>query len=200
MIETTAINREETTAPGERIYSLAQPVWHVLVMSLFTFAAYLPYWFYKTWRDLRSQARQDSSAPETLAKFAACRPILRAITVVIPVFNLLAIASLFRDIALLYPDQDSPVRSGSMQIGLVFALLMTAFWFLGRADGPCFLLFNLVAVPVAAAQYLLNRFWRSRESADALVRHAFSPLEIIVIIIGALYLGLVVTGFSVISP
>jgi len=36
--------------------SLQQPPWHVFVLGFFSFAAYIPYWGYKTWRDLKRES------------------------------------------------------------------------------------------------------------------------------------------------
>ncbi|MBZ0186946.1 MAG: hypothetical protein K8F91_11930, partial [Candidatus Obscuribacterales bacterium] len=146
-------------------YSRQQPAWHVMVISLFTFSLYLPYWFYKTWRDLKKFGQDpETLLNPTIEKYSRCRPWARALTVVVPVFNFLYIATLFRDIALLIPDEKSSARTNSMHAGMFLALAMTAFWFLGRAEGPGFLLFNLVAVPVAVAQHWLNKYWASVET------------------------------------
>ncbi len=42
-----------TRAPAK--YSDAQPVWHLVLLSIATFSLYNIYWVYRTWRQLRDQ-------------------------------------------------------------------------------------------------------------------------------------------------
>lgn len=42
--------------------SLKQPVWHVIVLGVFTFKLYLIYWCYKNWRDLGAERRKSQPA------------------------------------------------------------------------------------------------------------------------------------------
>ncbi|MBX9692411.1 MAG: hypothetical protein K2Z81_08510 [Cyanobacteria bacterium] len=196
--------------------SLQQPVWHVIVLTALTFTTYIIYWLYKTARDLRhySQFRleKSQSALPELNKYERIPAPFWGIAAPVPFLNLAALAVVFRDIAQLSHEIGSnPAdvaadattgRHNPIFSALVLTISVFAIWVTGRVDNPLFLLFTLAGIPVSIAQHWLNRMWRAVEIAeheeDRLVRHAFSPFEIIAILIGAMALALVVIGFTVV--
>ncbi len=197
---------EESAETTEPKMSLQQPTWHVVVLTALTFTSYIPYWLYKTCRDLRSYARARASEgaqqlPE-LTKYESIPAFLWGLSVVVPFLNLVALTIVFRDIAIITAnDSGSGNEQNPVFSALVLTLSAMAIWVLGRVDNPLFLLFTLTGIPVAFAQNWLNQLWKSVEASDGeerLVRHAFSPFEIISIIIGAMALAMVVVGFSVV--
>lgn len=212
--------------------SIRQPVWHVVTLGIFSFGIYLSYWFYKTWRDLRSRARElveeqkeAASGPISeeegiLKNYANSRPWLKSMIFFAPlilspigytplrqgtdmflkfgwpVILVIMFASLFKDLASLIPNKDSWAKANPSQAG--FALAMTILIFLGLcgAREGAYLLYLLVVIPVAIAQNWLNQYWESVEEKNLgqefAMRTAFSFKETLVIILGALWLGLVI--------
>ncbi|MBI2809514.1 MAG: hypothetical protein HYX67_01600 [Candidatus Melainabacteria bacterium] len=63
--------------------------------------------------------------------------------------------------------------------------------------GPFMLLFLLAVAPFVLAQSWLNAYWKTQEPPNTLVRQAFSSGELASLILGAVLLGLIVTGFAI---
>lgn len=243
-----------TSSPGtsgegfkdKRIESSQQPYWHVIVLCVLSLLLYLPYWYYKTVRDLRRKADEvshDATEGKNLplpllsykGKNAAASTLLflsptllglmlgfvvafvpapqqhwlRMVGPLIPLITLLFFTLLFRNIAMLYGEgigsacvSDSDlIRSFTGEHPLLLAISLTvsmvAFWILSKCGGPFFLLFTLCCLPVSLAQHWLNQFFKETESPDALVRYAFNPIELLLIIVGSLFLALIVLSFSI---
>jgi hypothetical protein len=71
---------------------------------------------------------------------------------------------------------------------------MVALLYLFKLPGLFYLLYLSGVLPLAAAQYMLNRFWETIEDPALSIRQAFSVGELAALIVGSLFLGLVVTG------
>lgn len=179
--------------------SLQQPVWHVIVLGVLTFNLYIPYWVYKTFRDLKGRPREQSTAEieQALSKYDRIPSALLSVVALIPFLNLALFASIFKDLTQLIPHEENFARRNPVFAALALTFATLAIWILGRTDGPMYLLFTLTCIPIAIAQRWINLYLREREPQGLLVRHAFSPLELLSIIVGALALALVVIGFSV---
>jgi hypothetical protein len=207
--------------PGQHaenyVRSRKQAAWHVIVVTFFTLTLYVPFWIYKTCALLKKYARQTKASSTTgqaqqcfshddaLTKYANARPWLSALLSIVPVINCFVIANLFRDIATAIPNSENFARKNPTFAGLTLTLAMACLWMLGKQDGPAFLLFTLVGVPVAIAQGWLNLYWDRLEHHEhpdqsMVVRGSFSPLEIIAIVVGGMAVALVVVGFSVSTP
>ena len=208
--------------------SVRQPAWHVAVIGVFTFGIYLVYWFYKTWRDLRNHSREiegtDSEVKEAIGHYSTVRPWVRTLSFFLPLFFIplcftplkeavefslhiaypvlmvFLVASLFKDIARLIPNQDSIIKKNAISTGLLLTLCMAFFLVLAGARDFVYLGYLLVVIPPAFAQHWLNEYWLSIETEPRALRNAFSAFETIAIIIGALWLGLVVFGLMGVTP
>lgn len=182
---------------AEERESLAQPVWHIPVLVVFTCSAYPFYWFYKNWRDLAEAAAQDSSKPD-LAQFANKSCLLRTIGLIVPILNFWLGFGLLKGLASLHPDTGSFPKKHPIAAPLLLLVSITAMEFLAALPGSLYLLSFLVCVPLCVAQSWLNAYWVSVEDPPRLVRHAFSIKELAAIIIGSLWLGLVLAGFFIV--
>ena len=134
---------------------------------------------------------------DTYLKFALARPILTTALFAIPIVNLLVLLGFAHMSAQLVPDRDSFVRKNSQFSGFVVALLFGALTLLtvnlvkGLPE-PLHLLYLSSSLTLAAVQTWLNRHWKLVEDNKRLARQAFSPLELVAILIGAAWIGLIV--------
>jgi|GEM_PF-1446006 hypothetical protein len=192
------------------IRSRKKPVWHVIVITFATLTLNVPFWIYKTCKVLKNHARSAANNPdiavsESIAKYANCRPWLNGLISVLPIANFFVIATLFRDIAAAVPNDEYFARKNPTFAGLALTLAMACLWMLGRLEGPAFLLFTLVSIPLAIAQSWLNTYWDKVEpqeyrDQETFVGGGFSPIELISIIVGAMAVALVILGFSLQTP
>lgn len=129
-------------------------------------------------------------------------PIAPAVALVLkfawPVVMLFLFANLFKDIASIIPDKgadSSWAKTNSIQAGFVLGMAIPFCLVLAGANGMAYLLYLLVVIPVSVAQGWLNQYWEHWETKELkevkAKRTAFTPIETIMIIAGALWLGLV---------
>ena len=57
--------------------------------------------------------------------------------------------------------------------------------------------FAVTSLFLAVAQSWLNQYWKVYEDDKLLVRQAFNPLEILLIVVGASFIGLLVVSLDV---
>ena len=134
---------------------------------------------------------------ETYLKFTQTRPILTTALFAIPVINLLVLLGFAHMSAQLVPNRDSFVRKNSQFSGFVVALLFGALTLLTTnllkwLPEPLHLLYLSSSLPLAAVQIWLNSHWKVVEDNKRIARQAFSPLELVAIVFGAAWIGLVV--------
>ena len=211
--------KEKTEITKETKDSIRQPVWHVMVLGFFSFGLYLIYWFYKTWRDLRNQARDNDPENPVLKDYPGIRPWFRTLVFFIPVISIplyltpfaeaavkttqtvwvlvlgLIVANLFKDIASLIPDESSWARINSVRASFVLSISIAMCLVFCTLDNICYLLYLLVVIPIGIVQHWLNQYYEASEKEVLALRYAFTPIETIVIILGALWMGLVILGF-----
>jgi len=179
----------------EPALSMQQPVWHVIVLSIVSCFGYSFYWYYKTWRDLKSEALSERGRQKSeLEQFADTSPMLRTLGLIVPIFNIYMAVSLMKAIAELNPSENSytrkhPLIASGLVMGSIIGLLC-----LYKLPGAFFMLSFSAAIPLSIVQLWLNKYWRSVESKDLLVRQAFTGKELIVVILGGLLLGLDCVG------
>ncbi len=212
--DTTKRKRKKSIAPNAAIKDVAipeeskqQPVWHVVALNTLTLSAYSMFWFFKSWRDLKAEAiklveqnsnSDDASDHSEWNKLVDTSPLIRTIGIVIPGWQLYLFYSLFKSIALVSPLVEN--KKATM-IATVLTVSLPILFALGALPGVWFFLYLLGVVPIAISQHQLNDYWRTREdSKKYLVRHAFTPGELIAIILGASVLGLCLAGFMLIPP
>jgi hypothetical protein len=99
--------------------------------------------------------------------------------------------------AQLVPERESFVRKNSQFSGFVVALLFGSLTLLNAnllkwLPEPLHLLYLSSSLPLAAVQIWLNSHWKIVEDNKRIARQAFSPLELVAIVLGAAWIGLVV--------
>ncbi|HEY9731668.1 MAG TPA: hypothetical protein V6C89_07135 [Drouetiella sp.] len=182
------------------IQSKAQPLWHVVVLNVLTLSAYTIVWFWKTWRDLAEHANaidMDVPSNPALWKLRNISPVLRTIGGLVPILQIFLTSVLFSRCAELNPEPNSFAHKNPIASGMLMTLFMFACLSLYRLPGPLMLLFLLYIAPFVLAQSWLNRFWRSQEPPNALLRQAFSAGELTALILGSILLGLMLARFAV---
>jgi hypothetical protein len=157
--------------------SLQQPAWHVVVLGVVTFGLYLVYWAYKNWRDLEQK-----------------NAVGKALLCIVPIVNLYMFTTLTLSIAERVPDEASFPRQRPLVAALAIVGSYVAIASLSHLQGGWFLLSLLSVGAFAVAQHWLNQYFASVESPELMVRHAFTVKELLVIIFGAMALGLVGSG------
>ena len=111
-----------------------------------------------------------------------------------PILMVFLFANLFKDIASLIPDSDSWAGTNPIQAGFALGLAVPFCLNLSGANGAAYLLYLLVVIPIGLAQNWLNQYWEKTEKDTQelkALRTAFSFKETLVIILGALWMGLV---------
>ena len=156
--------------------SRRQPVWHVIVLSSFTMFAYSIVWFFKNWYQLSALSKHETSLPvdeETTAalkSWASKNAYLQTLGLLIPLWQLCVTTRFFADILRLYPEplpllKQQPLLGGALMTGTMVALL-----YLFKLPGLFYLLYLSGVLPLAAAQYMLNRFWETIEDPALSIR------------------------------
>jgi hypothetical protein len=189
-----------TSAADDYVESKAQPLWHVIVLNVMTMSAYSFVWFWKTWHILAAHAQTidlDTPADPVILKFRNISPALRGLGSLVPGLQLYLTSLLFTRVAELYPRKNSVVHKRPLLFGILMTCTMVALFYLYKLPGAFFLLFLLYVAPIVLAQSWLNAYWKTQESPDVLVRQAFSATELVFLILGAVLLGLIVTGFAI---
>ena len=197
-------NPSKTPLPGEQQEeSRQQPVWHVFVLNIFTMFAYSIVWFFKNWYQLSAYNKLDEKMPDddmartTLKSCANKNAYWQTFGLLVPFWQLFLTTGFFADTISLYPGEIPLAKKFPLLGGAVMTAALAALLSLYRLPGIYYLLYLLASIPLATAQYMLNRFWSTCERPGLLVRQAFSVSELIAMIFGSLFLGLVVTGIAI---
>ena len=194
--------------------SLKQPPWHVFALGSATCKLYLAYWYYKSWKDLASHVDSTNAAldlpekesvfyrfsPGHLASFRQCSPLLRTVCSFIPYVNNYLFLTLALGIARLHPDKQALVARQPLVCAALLVFASITLSLLSFLPGAWYLLFLLAVLPAAVAQHWLNNYWDTVEPEGLLYRTAFTLKELVVIVVGALFLGFIVAGFIMGAP
>jgi len=189
-----------------------QPIWHVIILNVFTMFGYSLIWFYKNCSQLAGLDRkivngeiavaqpgeagnwpaQDAKA--AMATLTKVNPVLFTVGLLVPVVQLVLVTIFFTTAARLYPGERPLTTLHPWLCGIALTLSMLGLLCCGALPGFAFLAYLTAAIPLAFTQYLLNAFWQTIEPEDHVVRQAFSGGELFMLITGSVLLGLVVTG------
>lgn len=177
-----------------------QPIWHVSVLGALTMGVpYMFWWGYKTWRDLKNYAETlpegDESNP--VAKFRNASPLLRMIGLSVPFLQIYLLAVLVLNAADLHPDANSFPRRHQIAACAIVIAAFLGILCLWRLPQAYFMLGYLCTVPFAVVQLWINKYWQSVEPAGMPIRYAFSIGEMVSIIAGAGWIGLVAAGMMI---
>jgi hypothetical protein len=180
-----------------------QPIWHVIILHVFTMFAYSLVWFYKNCSQLSALAQKVESGEATiedhqtrvaLKTLTRIHPALFTFGLLIPAVQFVLPTIFFRTVARLYPVEQSLVRRYSWMVAIALTASMVGLLCLAKLPNAFYLVYLTAFLPLAIAQHLLNAFWKSVESEDKVLRQAFSGGELAMLILGSVWLGLVVTG------
>ncbi|HNG77479.1 MAG TPA: hypothetical protein PLY72_23600, partial [Candidatus Obscuribacter sp.] len=119
----------------------------------------------------------------------------------IPVVNLLALMRLVNQFCLLRPGR-TDIRENSRFIAFALSLGFGASVLLLKlplmaVQYKLITYFAVTSLFLAVAQSWLNQYWKVYEDDKLLVRQAFNPLEILLIVVGASFIGLLVVSLDV---
>ena len=164
-------------------FSNAQPVWHFVLLSLFTFSLYHIYWFYRNWKQLRLQEGWDIS------------PGWRTVGIFVPILNIFLIYNQFRHIRdfARVAECDRLFSVGWITLGWIFfnalASLPDPFWFLSF----------LSIWPLGVVQGVLNSYWE-KQQPELVVRTKLSGGQIALLVIGGIFWIIVLIGTFMPDP
>ena len=127
-------------------------------------------------------------------------PLFLMMGMLLPVINFFLGMYFFKMLAELCPDVSSIPRKQPLIAGILLSLLWIGALCLFKLPGSYYLLYcPAVCIPLAIAQHWLNGYWKNVElDEDLLVRHSFSTVELVLLILGILWLGLVIASFCII--
>ncbi|MFC2072650.1 DUF4234 domain-containing protein [Chloroflexota bacterium] len=160
-------------------YSDAQPVWHFVLLSIFTFGLYDLYWFYRTLRQLRDQGNWDISLGWRFAGLF------------IPILSLFLLYDLFKNIRIL---ADGEHCEGLFPPGLILIGWVT-FNALVSLPEPYLLLTLLSVWPIGVVQNTLNDYW-SKKQPTLVMRTKLSVGQIVLLLLGGICWFLVLVGLT----
>ena len=145
-------------------------------------------------------AKLTSQEAQTLELVKRTPPMFLTLGMALPVINFFLGIYFFKMLAELYPDKSSVVCKKPFVMGVFLALMTVGALCLSRLHLLYFLLYCVaISVPQSIAQHWLNAYWRSIElDDDVLVRHSFSTVELVMLILGIMLLGLIIAGFFIV--
>ncbi len=161
----------------------AQPVWHFVLLSLFTLNLYQFYWFYRNWKQLRFHEGWDIS------------PGWRTVGLFVPILNLFLSYSQFKHIRIfaMQAGCETLFSVGWIWVGFVI------FNGLSASNGPFWLLGFLSIWPLAVVQDILNSYWKKKQP-ELTVRTKFSGGQIALMVVGGIILILTLFGLLIPEP
>ena len=167
---------EEKPEPTNN-FSFKKPLSHLILLYVFTFGIYGIYWFYKTWKQIKEHTK------------ATFSPGWRTVGLFIPIYNIWRIYTLFDDVKSLrikagFTENPSP---GWLTLGYIVLAGLS------RLPDPWWPLTFLSILPLLSIQKALNEYWE-KEQRDRKEKTKFSTKEIVVLVIGAIFLALSLWG------
>ncbi len=157
-------------------FSNAQPVRHLVLLSVVTFGLYEFLWFYRNWRDVTVRAGLPAVAG------------WRTAGLLVPFLNIFLVYQqlrLIRDV----------VGEAGLEIPFTPGTL-TAMFFLTAAIAnvsTVWIVSLFTIVPLIPVQECLNRYWQI-EQPDASIREELTPAEFALAVVGAFLTAIAVAG------
>lgn len=169
-------------------YSNAQAPWRLVLLSIFTFGIYEIYWFYRNWKHIKIHKNLD------------IRPAWRTVGLFVPIYNINLIYRQFADIRDFAMESGLKTYSspGWLTFGYILLngipLALLDVWKLTGPAGLLGLLISLLAVWIlVVVQETLNDYWK-KEQPGLEMRAKFSSGEIVLLVIGGIFLILMLIG------
>lgn len=181
------------------------PAWHVVTLSVFSCGIYNFYWFYKALKELHNAAAnsaetgplmrlENAGTKDTFLALAKWPVGMFTLMFAVPILNLIALMRVIDQICLLIPEE-TPLKRNSkltaflMALGFGSCVLLLKLPFLAEHI-KLLIFFSVSSLFLAIPQNWLNKHWKLYENDRLLVRQAFNPVELVLIIAGASLLGL----------
>lgn len=117
-------------------------------------------------------------------------PTVKGLMPFIPLIMLASFAVVYHDIAKLSAD-DTLMKKNPTFAAFSLAVAMAMLWGLFKLPGAFYLMYTLVSVPAAIAQHWLNQYWQRVEPPSAVMRNAFSAVELVILLVGSFGLTMV---------
>lgn len=177
-----------------RKFSYAQPIWHLVILSIITFAVYEIYWFYRNWKHLKEYKHLDIS------------PGWRTVGVFVPILNIFLVYNQFKNIRDISKEVGIVTYSspGWLAIGYfvlsgISLRLTVKTW--NWTDPASVLGITLIALFIdllaiwilVIVQKTLNRYWTS-EQPVLKIRSKLSGKEITALVVGGILWILALVG------
>jgi hypothetical protein len=146
-IPSDAANARRFAVSPDKKYSNAQPLWHLILLYIFTFGLYFYYWSYIKWKHLKEY------------KNLEINPAKKAILLVIPIVGFIVVWGQFIAIRDFCKEAGAGIsfKPSLVITGLVATNIMS--WL----PDPFWLLSLLFFVPLAFVQRVLNSTWAEIE-------------------------------------
>ncbi|PKP59405.1 MAG: hypothetical protein CVT89_01320 [Candidatus Altiarchaeales archaeon HGW-Altiarchaeales-2] len=167
--------------PPLQEFSNAQPIWHLVLLSIATFSFYEIYWFYRNWKHLKAHVGLDIS------------PGWRTVGLFVPLVGLVLEYDQFNDI------RKYARNAGCMadySPGLLLSIVIICNVIALHAPDPYWLIGFLGVLPLTVVQAVLNSYWE-KEQQEFKERTSFSWKQIILLIIGGLFWALVIISMFI---
>lgn len=165
------------TRSSAQQFSNAQPVLHLVLLSIATLGIYEIYWFYRNWKQFK------------LHKNLKISPLWRTVGLSIPIYGLVLAYRQLRDIRD-FAKEAGIAETYSPGWALTGWFVLS---FLGGLPGPLWLLSFLSIWPIVVVQRILNTYW-AKEQPGYPVKTKFSRGQIVLLVIGGFLLILIVIG------
>jgi hypothetical protein len=162
-------------------------------LFIFTFCTYIFYWLYK---NLNAFSENPPSGMES--RFVVQHPLASTALFFVPIANLMIALQFFALVGEIGPAEGSFSNKHSSLMAFLLAAAFGALFLLSLLPEPYFLFYLSACLPIAWVQHELNQYWQKTEADDLVVRAAFNPVELVIIFLGAAFLGLCAIGPSVI--
>src|SRR5574341_995101 len=160
--------------PVSQQYSNVQPVWHFVILFIFSFGLYSVYWFYKNWKFLKEHSKLDIS------------PFWRAI------FQGIFAYSLFKKILVLAKEKGYTENYSPGFLTILY-IIISLLW---RLPDPYWLISYFSFVPLLSIVNAINYYWK-REQPELEIRKNFSSGDIVLLVIGGIFWIFVLIGIFV---
>ncbi|MDO8728005.1 MAG: TIR domain-containing protein [Candidatus Methanoperedens sp.] len=168
------IDSSRLLIPG---YSNAQPIWHLIILSILTFGLYQIYWFYRNWKHLKINNHLDIS------------PGWRTAGLLVPIYGFVLAYRQLREIRD-FSKEVGVDKTYSPEWIIIVWIIVTSFILLPNQYS---FIFVLSVGAILMVQGVLNSYWKKEQPA-LIERTNFSGREIAIAVIGEIFWIILITN------